>query len=418
MNVAQVAGRIREQIRDFSGILSRGLGKVEKRFVQEMLYGIQTRQSVRLSQIGRSLREKTALKKVVERLSRRLGRPGLGERIARAVIAEGARRIHADTLLIVDPSDITKPYAEKMEHLAEVRDGDKASIGNGYWTIHIVGAECGEPEITPLSISLWSQEAEGFVSENQEILQAIDRVREQTRDKGIWVIDRAGDRRKLLVPFLEREMRFVCRMVGNRHVIYRGRARLLSDVARGCPLPYADRIVKEDKGKEVSHHLEYGFRRVKLPGRDEGLYLIVITGLGSEPTLLLTNVAVRKSRRLVWWFVEAYLTRWRVEDTIRFIKQSYDLEDIRVLKYARLQNMMAFVVAAAYFAAVYLGTGTKLRILAHHVLRAAQRLFGIPDFRYYALADGLAEILNRSNRGPGRGGPRRVHEGQLLLFES
>jgi hypothetical protein len=38
-----------------------------------------------------------------------------------------------------------------------------------------------------------------------------------------------------------------------------------------------------------------------------------------------------------------------VEDTIRFIKQSYNVEDIRVLAYQRLKNMAALVSAAAFF---------------------------------------------------------------------
>jgi hypothetical protein len=66
--------------------------------------------------------------------------------------------------------------------------------------------------------------------------------------------------------------------------------------------------------------------------------------------------------------VEAYLTRWRVEDTIRFIKQSYNFEDIRVLTYNRLKNMATLVLAASYFAAVWLGTRTKLNILAMHAM--------------------------------------------------
>jgi hypothetical protein len=47
--------------------------------------------------------------------------------------------------------------------------------------------------------------------------------------------------------------------------------------------------------------------------------------------------------------------------------------------------MMALVLAVAYFAMVYLGIKTKLRVLARHVLKAARRLFGIPDFRFYTL---------------------------------
>ena len=47
--------------------------------------------------------------------------------------------------------------------------------------------------------------------------------------------------------------------------------------------------------------------------------------------------------------VESYLSRWGVEETIHFIKQSYPLEDIRLLKYERLRNLMILVLAMAYF---------------------------------------------------------------------
>ena len=94
----------------------------------------------------------------------------------------------------------------------------------------------------------------------------------------------------------------------------------------------------------------------------------------------------------------AYLTRWRIEEAIRFIKQSYDLEDIRVLGYERLRNMVVLVNAVAFFTAVVLGTRIKLEILATHLLKAAKRLFGIPDSRLYALADGIREVCARSPR--------------------
>jgi hypothetical protein len=67
---------------------------------------------------------------------------------------------------------------------------------------------------------------------------------------------------------------------------------------------------------------------------------------------------------------------WR-EETIGFLKQSYRLEDIRVLSYARWQNMMAVPVAVASFTAVYLGLRLKHRILMRYVLMAAPRIFGV-----------------------------------------
>jgi hypothetical protein len=61
---------------------------------------------------------------------------------------------------------------------------------------------------------------------------------------------------------------------------------------------------------------------------------------------------------------------------------------------------MVLVTVAAYFAAVYLGLRMKLRVLASHVLRASKRLFGIPDFRLYALADGIRQYLYSQTQGP------------------
>ena len=104
-------------------------------------------------------------------------------------------------------------------------------------------------------------------------------------------------------------------------------------------------------------------------------------GFGKEPLMILTNLAVRRSRKSVWPVVLSYITRRRIEDVIRFVKQSYHLEDIRCLTYHRLQALMGLVTAAAYFAAVYLGLRMKLRVLASHVLRTSKRVFGIPGFR-------------------------------------
>ena len=115
-----------------------------------MVYGIQARGSVRLSEVARSLDEKISLKKVIERLSHYLGRHGLVDALGGAVLKQGALRVNEDTLLIVDPTDITKEYARKMEYLAQVRDGSDKVVGMGYWVSTVVSAEVGSSKITPL----------------------------------------------------------------------------------------------------------------------------------------------------------------------------------------------------------------------------------------------------------------------------
>ena len=76
------------------------------------------------------------------------------------------------------------------------------------------------------------------------------------------------------------------------------------------------------------------------------------------------------------------------QETFRFVKQSYNLEDIQVMKYQWLKNLVVLVTVAAYFAAAYLGQQMKLRILIEKLLIISQRSFGIPPSRFYALADG------------------------------
>jgi len=60
---------------------------------------------------------------------------------------------------------------------------------------------------------------------------------------------------------------------------------------------------------------------------------------------------------------------------------------------------MVLVTIAAFFAAVYLGLRMKLRVLAGHMLRVSKRVFGIPDFRLYALADGIRQCLYSQTKG-------------------
>jgi hypothetical protein len=55
--------------------------------------------------------------------------------------------------------------------------------------------------------------------------------------------------------------------------------------------------------------------------------------------------------------------------------------------------MMVLVLCATYFAAVCIGEGVRLGVLAHYTLEEAKRPYRIPDFRYYALAEGLGKFL-------------------------
>ena len=289
-----------------------------------------------------------------------------------------------------------------MQYLAKVRDGSEDTIGNGYSLCEVVGCEVGSNEITPLAQELWSPKAPDYLSDNNQILSLVDRVRKSTDGNGIIVYDRGGDRRRMLVPWTrDNTCRYLIRQRGDRHLLYKRKAKSVLELAKLCKTPYSSTIFREKEGEEKIYFIEFGFLPVRLPEcLERPLWLVVVKGFGKKPLMILTTEPMRRNRKVIWWAVEAYLTRWKVEDTIRFIKQSYDFEDIRVLTYTRLKNMASLVLAASYFTAVRLGARTKLNILAMHAMKAAKRIFGIPDFRYYALADGIKAIFKRVGKGP------------------
>ncbi|HSR52013.1 MAG TPA: transposase [Acidobacteriota bacterium] len=393
MNDARVAAKVRVQIRRFSGKLSEELPKTARRMVGEVLHGIQSRGSVLLSEIARSLAEPVSLKKRIERLSRQLDRRGLDRALSRSLLQEAGGKLDDEALLVVDPTDIVKPHGRRMPYLAQVRDGSEGELREGYWCCLAVAAWRGRAEVVPLYQELYSQEAPCFVSENEQILRAVRRVRRHAGKKGTWVMDRGGDRIKLLKPLLQEKIPFLIRMRGDRAVYFARRRMIMERVAEQCPLRFRETVVKEtDKGERI-YQLDIGSRKVRLPGFERKLTLVVVRGFGQRPLMLLTTLEVTRSRKSHWRVVQAYLSRWRVEETIRFIKQSYQLEDIRLLSYRRLRSMAVLVMAAAYFACAYLGRDIRLNLLLHRVYRAAKRVYGIPEFRFYAIADGMKNIL-------------------------
>lgn len=394
----KLAFRLRRKIHKFSGYVSAGLDKTLRRFIHEAIYGLLYSQSVLLTEIGRSLQSEVKLKKIEDRFCRQLHKPDIWDHVHRQIAEDAAGRISDESLLILDLGDITKPHAKDMPYLATVRDGSEGGqLKKGYWTNQVIATELDSNQAIPLYHELYSAKAPDFISENDQILKAIGRVSEATGGDGTWIIDRGGDRNVLYKRLLADERDFIIRLVGNRHLIYNGNKQLAHQLAEGCPAPYAQTIVRKQEHSQTTYELQFGYRPVRLPAHpDHKLWMLVVRGFGKKPMMLLTTRPLRRSRKVLWECLQCYIKRWSIEETIRFVKQCYDLENIRLLSYRRLRNMMALVLAVFYFMAVKLDLSAKLTIMSGHILKAAKRVFGIPDFKYYAMSDGIRSIFNRS----------------------
>ena len=386
-----------------------------------MLFGVQAGQSVVLSRIARELDEEILLKKTEERLSRHLLAEGLDASVHDAVLAHGAKAVQDDDIVSVDPSDIQKPYAQEggMPLLAKVWDGSRGRVGDnlGYNLCFATATPSMSRRIVPLSMTMWSVKEDGFTSENDRVLDVMRKIAKAAGGRGIYVYDRGGDGDWLFDFFLGERLDFIVRLVGCRTLLHWNGERQADDLASVCEMKYRQNVRFKSHGKEVDVQVEYGSLPVRLPEHpDVGLRLVVVKWpRGEKPMMLLTTLKATRSRRRLRQVVEGYLTRWRIEDTIRFVKQTYELEDVRLLKFARLKAMVSIVLAAAYFAMAWLGLSDKLSVLAEHVKRVSKRMFEVPDFFFYAIADGIRRLFARHGRWNGLDGPDDEGEGSFQL---
>lgn len=388
-----MAGKIRKQMSSFSMKITGGLSKPKRKFIHQMIYGIQASKDVKLSNISRALGEEIPLIKTENRLSRQINDRDLTLTITERLIEEGRDWIKYDTVLAIDISDISKEYSKKQENLARVRDGSEGEIKNGYWIIGVIGAEVNGEKVIPLYGELYSQLSEDFVSENRIILNAIDSVREKIGDKGIFTIDRGGDRKVLLKALLGKRSKFLIRLTGKRDLRNKDKKSRSEVIAKKCTCRHKVRVKVKKEGEMLKEKvLHIGWRKVKLTFHEDPLAMVVVKGFGKKPLMLLTNLGVKNEEECVR-ILEIYLTRWRCEESWRFIKQGYNLEDVRLLRYTGLRNIIPLVMAVFFFVSVVLGTAMRLRILLKKVYEKAKRFFEIPPFKQYAICDGIQNIL-------------------------
>ena len=390
-----IIAKIKAQLSKFSGIISKDFSKAKRRLIKEIIYGIQATKDVKLSNISRSLCEGQALIKTEDRLSRNLDDVDFTEGINNQICRLGASKVLDDMVIAIDPGDIRKRYARKMQYLGDIRDGSENELGNGYWLCKCVAADIEHKRVIPLYCEAYSQNAEGFRSENDQLFRVIDTVTRYIGTRGIWAIDRGGDRGVIFDKFLSGDApkRFVIRLKG-RDLVHRGIKRDCCELARVFPCHFKATLIKYEEGRERVKTVWYGAVSVRLPGRDERLFMVVVKGFGAEPMMLLTNCEINlRAKEGLWRIVEIYLTRWKCDESFRYIKQSYNLEDIRVRSYVGIRNLVVLVLAVSYFAAVYLGQNLKLKILVERIFLVSKRFFGVPSFFNYAIADGLYNLL-------------------------
>jgi len=409
-NDTTVNKKVQVQIKKFSTHLTKGLSKPKKKFISQVIYGIQASRDIKLSNISRSLEEEIRLIKTENRLSRHITSKDFTEHINNRLIEEGAWRVKEDTVLALDLSDINKPFAKKMDKLVHVWNGSEGKVGKGYWICEVIAIGVKEENPIPMYSELYSHHEEGFESENHKILNAVSAVNKHTFGKGIWAIDRGADRQVLVEELDKMKQKFVIRCRGDRDFTDKsGRIKKVNTMLKSIKYTESYKVEIDKEGYTETIELELG-RRDNLWIGVTKVSLVVIKGFGDFPMLLITNVD-RSPRELL----EIYLTRWKCEESFRFLKHEYNLEDVRVRRYKALRNTVALIHAVFYFLSVYLGKNLKMKILLYKIIQKAKRFFQIPSFKHYAIADGIFRLLFNTKWNAGEIKTEEKDRGQLTF---
>ena len=393
LNYNTLNGNLKRGILNYSQKISKGLNRPDKKFVTDMLYGTLASGSCMLSEISRSLHENIKLIKTVNRLSRNLAdfEAADAETVRENYLKAIKRRYNDDSLIIVDGSDITKPASKHLEKLCEVRDGSTGEIGIGY---HTIGAAVLSSENKlPFGIysRIYSTKDEDFVSEIEEYLDCFEYISRHFSKDNVRTMDRGFDNNKYYRYFIK----FIIRAKKNRNVIYNGKTENIMSVANRFKGKYSLRF-KNKSGKQVD--VKISIISIQLPKyKNVELQLVVVYGFGEEPMLLITNLS-SDDKRIGISVCKAYLMRWRIEEYFKFKKQKFDYENLRVRSLQSIRTLDLLLTLAIGYISM-LSDKPFFTRMRFEIIEVSKRLFGAPDFVYYAIADGIYETLKYVKSG-------------------
>jgi hypothetical protein len=292
-----------------------------------MLYGMLESQSTHLSNISRALKEDITLKKTIDRLSRNLNQFNENDIIVENYMDIAKKHTNNLSVLIIDNSDISKPYSEMLDSLCKVRDGSTGEITKGYHLLEVTALTKEYKMPMPVYTRVYSSTENGFISEDEEVVNSLKHLTKHFGKMGIRTMDRGYDANVYYKYFLKNNESFIIRAKKNRSVRYKGKTVNILDLANKYKGKYSLRF--EDKaGKKIQCKISYIPIALPFAPKKE-LTLVVVHGFGKIPMMLISSLK-STNKRLPVIIAKVYLMRWRIEEYYRFKKQQFGFEDFRV----------------------------------------------------------------------------------------
>lgn len=373
----------------FSAKLTQHLTKPRQKFYLDMLFGISKSEHIHLSNIARGLEENIDLKYTIKRLSRSAKDDTDLSQVHHNYLQKLHPSIPEHPLVLVDESDIAKPYGKKMEALGRIHDGSKNTTETGYTTINFAMSTAKTKHPLPLYNHVCSSKEIGFESMNVEKFKGFDAVNQFMGDTACtFVMDRLYDSIAMFRYIHKRDHYFITRLKDNRYLLHKNKKIKVPDLAnrRKGKIKCATEI------QGVHYDLKVSHIKVRLPSmKAVPMNMVVVYGYGQPPMKLLTNHQIQEKKDVLR-ILKGYIARWRIEELFRVQKQSFNIEQMQVQSLSGLRILYTLVncIIGHYVWMIEKNTAHTQTILAR--ARASNALTKV-TFYLYRLIHGVSNIL-------------------------
>ena len=312
-----------KNLHDFFRSYQKYLCRVNGCKIFSFLKGMIQGRTVQMCEAGRIVEPKKTPKNFCEKISKILR---IIDYIAKIHLCKFRKRKFK--YFIIDESDIQRRYAKKIKAIEKVRDGSLGNNdGNGYPLIAVIGITV-DGEYIPLILRRYIEIQKARIECVDDILKVFG------PDHGaVWLLDRGFDDKKFMDLLLYNQQEFLIRL----------------DRKGG------ERCLEVEDGErytvsQLTAHMEkVGYRRVYLPKSRIEVSLIHYHSHGKkEPMALLTTLSPRslKQAKII---AKMYITRWKIEDYLLFIKQRFNLEKMMVQLPENVDGVLVMTLIASHF---------------------------------------------------------------------
>lgn len=278
--------------------------------------------------------------------------------------------------LIIDQSNLCKPYAQEMPALMKVLDLDDQLVP-GYGTMNVLAVSPGRRAV--LYHHLYSSQAEDFVSMSLETRRALEMTHEALLQAGVadsptWIMDRDFDDVAVWRSLWEQSAHLLCRVKHTERLVrFRQKtgAWQEGDIKQACahlrPLAQLQsqmkvRLGRQKRAKRQTVQVEISAcpleltydRNVRRAGAeqwvDQALWLVRVEVLRAheEPWLLITDRRVEDAEMALLVF-RMYRERWAIEDAFHYTKGCLGWEAVQLLDFEAIRTLVALAWVAAGF---------------------------------------------------------------------